>query len=88
MFDDAGTTMLAFNAVRTALNSSAGRQALASEFIREVRSSTIRLTPAWYWFMRSPLICWLRKGMRFRGVFRIEPGRSITNRKGASTVCN
>jgi hypothetical protein len=40
LFDDAGTTMLAFNAVRTALNSSAGRQALASEFIREVRSST------------------------------------------------
>ena len=40
LFDDAGTTTLAFDAVRAALNSSAGRQAIAKEFIREVTSST------------------------------------------------
>jgi hypothetical protein len=40
LLDDAGTTKLAFDAVRAALNSSAGRQAVAREFIREINTST------------------------------------------------
>jgi hypothetical protein len=40
LLDDPGTTSLAFNAVRDAFNSPAGRQAVAKQFIQEIRAST------------------------------------------------
>ena len=40
LLDDAGTTTALFDAVRAALSTSTGRQAIAKEFIREVTSST------------------------------------------------
>ena len=40
LFDDAGTTSLAFDAVRAAFNSPAGRQVIAKQFIQEITAST------------------------------------------------
>src|SRR5436305_15150202 len=35
-----------------------------------------------------PVTCALRKGMRLRTVACINPGTSITKRRGDSTICN
>src|SRR5438067_13699794 len=35
-----------------------------------------------------PVTCALRKGMRLRTVACINPGTSITRRRGDSTICN
>lgn len=40
LLDDAGTTSLAFDAVRAAFNSSAGRRAVAQQFIQEIKASS------------------------------------------------
>jgi hypothetical protein len=40
LLDDAGTTSLAFDAVRTAFNSPAGRRLIANQFIQEVKVSS------------------------------------------------